>query len=188
MTQPPDPFQTDMPPLPERARDMALSDAARSLSDRNAAPSFRDRAPSAGEPGEGIPAMRPLPQPGQAQSGQVQSGQAQPDRMVPAPGPRDPRRPRPRREGARDEGRAAAEALSLLAAAQRDLTTARAEVERLRGALDDAQARLLEQTQEAALMRRQRDGLQYRTDYLEEKLDLTTRALSRAPRPWWRRG
>jgi len=144
-------------PLHDRARTTTLGDAAQILRDRDSGPRV-DRVACERPPGDGGAEARPTLK---------------------------PRRNRGRRGAA--PGAAVEEALALLADATQDLTAARLEIDRLRTELDIARAALRDEMQEGALMRRQRDGLQFRTDYLEEKLDLTTRALKRASAPWWRR-
>ncbi len=77
-----------------------------------------------------------------------------------------------------------ADALQALSA---ELAASRREADRLRERLEEVQALRLEEARELGEVRRQRDGLQYRTDYLEEKLDgLARRMAPRARRPWWR--
>lgn len=104
-------------------------------------------------------------------------------------GPGDPGQRRRRHRGgrggsdtlARDE---VADALQSLAA---ELAASRREADRLRERLEAMQAQRLEEARELGEVRRQRDGLQYRTDYLEEKLDtLARRTTPRTRRPWWR--
>lgn len=84
-------------------------------------------------------------------------------------------------EAVRDE---IADALQSLAA---ELAAARHEAERLRERLARTEALRLEEARELGELRRQRDGLQFRTDYLEEKLDQIRRRPAASRRSWWRR-
>ncbi|WP_119679757.1 hypothetical protein [Indioceanicola profundi] len=170
-------MNTDLNSLHDRARSTALSDAAQALRENGQIQQRRgDTVMEDGSPNGDSSATE-------------RAGDGQPRKETkPAGGPQRQRRARNRRSSNGDPaGAAAEEAVALLADATQELAAARREIDRLRGELDAANARLLEETQEAALMRRQRDGLQHRTDYLEEKLELVTRALNRARAPWWKR-
>lgn len=75
----------------------------------------------------------------------------------------------------------------ILDRATRDLSESRRLVDELRQKLDEAQQQRLEDAKELAEVRRRSAGLQFRVDYLEEKLDQAKRALAPVKKPWWKK-
>jgi len=98
------------------------------------------------------------------------------------------KRGRSRALDARSAAGVSEEMTDLVRSLMQDLSDARRQIDELRRDLDAEKELRLEETRELGQMRRQRDGLQFRTDYLEEKLDMARREIAWRRLPWWKRG
>lgn len=75
----------------------------------------------------------------------------------------------------------------LLARTSQELSESRRQVDELRQRLEETQQQRFEEAKELAESKRRATGLQFKVDYLEEKLDQAKRELGWRRQPWWRR-
>ncbi|ACI97712.1 hypothetical protein [Rhodospirillum centenum] len=69
----------------------------------------------------------------------------------------------------------------------RELMLARARIDELQRRLETVQEQRLEEARELGEVRRHREGLLFKVDYLEEKLDIAKRAVRPRRRSLWQR-